>query len=79
MIVRMNPEMKSKLEKSALSAGLSVAEWIRRAMQHELDRERNSGTVDGGVFVSYSELDKYIEKFLDRKMRETKAKNGGKD
>lgn len=80
MVVRMTPEMKSRLEKTALSEGLSAAELIRRAIQRELDaRERDQSVKAEGVFVSYSELDKYIEKFLDRKMRETKAKNGGKD
>lgn len=75
MGLRLKPEFHAECSKMAKEKGQTLAEWIRRAMQHELDRERNSGTVDGGVFVSYSELDTYIEKFLDRKMKETRAKN----
>ena len=47
MVVRMTPEMKLRLEKTALSEGLSAAELIRRAIQRELDaHERGVDTDD---------------------------------
>ncbi len=50
MIVRISPEMKSRLEKIALEDGHSAAELVRRAIQKELDaRERDQSVKAGGA------------------------------
>lgn len=72
MGLRLKPEFHEECSKVAKEKGQTLAEWIRRAMQHELDRERDQSVKAGGVFVSYSELDAYIEKFLNMKMKEMK-------
>lgn len=77
--IRCSMKMRMDAENAAKEAGQSIAEWIRRAIQKELDaRERDQSVKAGGVFVSYDELDAYIEKFLDRKMKETRARNDAK-
>ena len=74
MGLRLKPEFHEECSKVAKEKGQSLAEWIRRAMQHELDRERDQSVKAGGVFVSYDELDAYIEKFFEKMMKE-RAKN----
>lgn len=76
MGLRLKPEFHEKCLKVAKEKGQSLAEWIRRAMQHELDREesRELGGDDAGA-MSYEELDARIEKVLEKKLRE---KDGAK-
>ena len=58
MIVRISPEMKSRLEKIALEDGHSAAELVRRAIQKELDarerahRDSGTGGDDAGALAA---------------------------
>ncbi|HJK49495.1 MAG TPA: hypothetical protein O0X13_02745 [Methanocorpusculum sp.] len=39
--IRCTVDQKNEAEESAIKAGQSLAEWIRRAIQEKIDRERN--------------------------------------
>ena len=54
MGLRLKPEFHEKCLKVAKEKGQSLAEWIRRAMQHELDREqsRELGGDDAGAIAA---------------------------
>ncbi len=43
--------MKAEVEQRAQEAGQSVVEWIRRAIQKELDYLRESGTAGDGAEI----------------------------
>ena len=52
--IRCSMKMRMDVENAAKEAGQSIAEWIRRAMQHELDREesRELGGDDAGAIAA---------------------------
>ena len=75
MGLRLKPEFHEQCLKVAKEKGQSLAEWIRRAMQRELDREK-FGTSGGSGAVDYTELDARIERVIERKLKEkNNAKN----
>ena len=66
--VKMPQSLKNDAERSANALGISLMEYIRRAVQEKLDRE--SGTVRDIVTVTDEELDARIEAFLEKKLAE---------
>jgi hypothetical protein len=59
--------MRSDAEKFAEAKGQSLAEWLRRAVQEKLDREKKG---IGADTVSNEELEAMIEKILTEKLAE---------
>ncbi len=49
--VRCDDKMRAEVEQRAQEAGQSVVEWIRRAIQKELDYLRESGTAGEGAEI----------------------------
>ena len=49
--VRCDDKMRAEVEQRAQEAGQSVVEWIRRAIQKELDYLRESGTAGDGAEI----------------------------
>ncbi|MBN2734757.1 MAG: hypothetical protein JXQ82_07875 [Methanomicrobiaceae archaeon] len=68
--VKMPQSLKNDAERSANELGISLMEYIRRAVQEKLDRE--SGAVRDIVTVTDEELDARIEAFLEKKLAEKK-------
>lgn len=67
--IRCTVDQKNEAEESAIKAGQSLAEWIRRAIQEKIERERNPGRE-----LSDEELDARIEAVLDRMIAEKERK-----
>lgn len=65
--LRCSRKMRSEAQQSADDLGQSLAEWLRRAIQEKLDREKN-----GGSDISDEELDARIEVVLKKMIEEKK-------
>lgn len=62
--IRCAKSLRDMAEESAKEQGQSLAEWIRRAIQEKLDREKNK--------VSDDDLDARIEAVLKKMLAEAK-------
>lgn len=69
--LRCSLEMRQKAEKLAKMKGQSLAEWLRRAVQNEIDRE-----VNGESDISDDELRETIRSVVEEVLAE---KKGGKN
>ena len=67
--LRCSRSMRSDAEKFAETKGQSLAEWLRRAVQEKLDRERGG---IGADTISNEELEAKIEKILTEMLAEKK-------
>ena len=72
--VRCSMELRTQAEESASAAGQSLVEWVRRAMQEKLDREKSCAP-PAGPAPTDEELDARIEAVL-RRMMEKQKKEG---
>ena len=64
--VRCLASFRKEAEASAERQGQSFAEWIRRAMQEKLEREKT------GYALRDPQLDAIIEEIVDRKLAQKK-------
>ncbi len=67
--LRCSRSMRSDAEKFAEIKGQSLAEWLRRAVQEKLDREKEGIGADA---ISNEELEARIEKILNEMLAEKK-------
>lgn len=64
LVVRCSQELRDEAEALARRDGQSLAEWMRRAVQEKVDREKNQTTDD--------ELELRIEAVLKKMLAEAK-------
>lgn len=69
LVVRCSQELRDEAEALARRDGQSLAEWMRRAVQEKVDREKSSDT----EYVSADELDARIEAVLRKMLAEVKG------
>lgn len=68
LVVRCSQELRDEAEALARRDGQSLAEWMRRAVQEKVDREKSSDA----EYVSADELDARIEAVLKKMLAEAK-------
>ena len=68
LVVRCSQELRDEAEALARRDGQSLAEWMRRAVQEKVDREKSSDT----EYISADELDARIEAVLRKMLAEAK-------
>lgn len=64
LVIRCTWEVREEVEALAKRDGQSIAEWMRRAVQEKIDREKNQTTDD--------ELELRIEAVLKKMLAEAK-------
>ena len=74
LVIRCDMELREMCEESARRQGQSIAEWMRRAAQEKLDREKSCAP-PAGPAPTDEELDARIEAVL-RRMMEKQKKEG---